>query len=151
MSYRADDLLANYRRMADGELLELASEKEQLTPEARTALETELANRGLADEPPENESDESHESPERHGNPSPASEEYRSVLFGSSLPDRPSNELVVVFSAENEGDAQAAQAALGAAGIESQLQIVVLVKADQAEDALEIIASSDADDDEEAD
>ena len=147
MNYRVNDLLANYRRMADGELLELASQGEQLTPEARSALETELANRGIVDESANTKATE------RFEGASPKHADYHSALFGPSLPETPSSELVVVFSAENEAEAQAAQASLGAAGIDSQLQIVVLMAADQAEDALKIVApgAGDDDDDEKSD
>jgi hypothetical protein len=144
MNYRVDDLLANYRRMTDGELLELASQKEELTPEARTALETELATRGIADEAMKPEA------AERYPEASPEPADHRSsVLFGAQLPEGPSSELVVVFSAESEAEANAAQASLGAAGIESQMQIVVLVPADRAEDALKIVAARAADEDDE--
>jgi len=122
--------------MSEGELMELAGQKDQLTTEAQTALATELANRGITEDALKPES--SDESPDA---PSEPADYLRSGLFGAEAPETPSTDLVAVFSAESEAEAKAVQLSLGCAGIESQLQIVVLVAEKKAEEAIKIVSS----------
>ena len=136
MRNKADELFANYRRMADGELLELASQKEQLTPEAVTALESELADRGITEEALKTETAD--DSPDEHPEPT---DYLHSEVFGDEHLEMPSSDLAAVYSAEGEADAKAVQKLLSDAGIESQLQIVVLVAEDKAEDAIKIVSA----------
>ena len=150
MSYRVDNILANYRKMTDGELLDLADQQDQLTPDACAALSTELASRGLT---PQAVSEAVAESPVLSPSEPPAYEgpDYLRVGVFGAQPPPPSSDLVVVFSAQSEAEAQAAQASLRDNGIDSELQIVVLVAENKSEDALRIISEKfdqdpDADD-----
>jgi hypothetical protein len=135
MGYRVDDFSERYRSMSDGELIELAAQKKQLTAEACTALESELAKRNIVEDVLESSGTEvSHEV-------SPQDEYYPDEEFlRTGSPDDSTSDLVVVFSAESETEAKALQVGLGHAGIESQLQIVVLVAQDTAEAAIKIVS-----------
>src|SRR5262245_13512509 len=108
-----NDLLKNYGRMVDDELIELARRRDDLTPEAQMALWSELGRRGIPEE--------SWKQPEsRTTLPRPAStgksDSRDTADEDEGEPSAPA-ELVAVFSAENEQEAQRAQGLLRNAGI----------------------------------
>ncbi len=129
-----DEYRATYQRMGDLELLELAGEIDQLTPEARKALEAELGRRGITEEA--NQAQDAEAPP---SSPSAASG-LPNWFLGASPAPLPPSEFVAVFSAESESEAQQVRESLRAAGIESQSQIVILVPQAEAEKAFETLS-----------
>ncbi|MGH9786615.1 MAG: hypothetical protein ACRD88_20790 [Terriglobia bacterium] len=135
MSDRTDQYRVTYGRMADGELLELAGQVDQLTGEARTALWTELGRRGIKEE-----AIQARDSGTPQDIPAPPIELPEWGLFGPKPPELPPSELVTVFSAGDESEAEQVRELLRADGIESQMQIVILVRQAESEKALRILS-----------
>ena len=128
-----------YERLVDDELLELAAAPDSLTPEARTALSKELEHRGLADEAME-------AAASQDAAPEPPITSGASVgnAAWSVVPESQTVEAgsgwVAVSSAESEAEARQTQEILKAAGIESQLQIVVLIDPADANRAFDVLS-----------
>ena len=135
MSDWTDQYRVTYGRMADGELLELAGQVDQLTGEARTALWAELGRRGITEE-----AIRTRDSGTSQDIPAPAIELPDWGLFGPKPPELPPSEFVTVFSAEDESEAERVQELLRTAGIECQMQIVLLVRQAESEKALQIVS-----------
>jgi hypothetical protein len=138
MGYRLDEIRENYRRMTDEELIGLARQKGDLTPEAFTAVLDELANRGISEGAleTENDADEPREAADEAG------DYLRDAVFSpETQQENPSSDLAAVFSGQSEAEAKNVQDLLKGAGIESQLQLVVLVAGDRSDDALRIISA----------
>jgi hypothetical protein len=150
MSDLFNNLLQNYRRMVDDELIELARGADELTPEAQMALRSELGRRGITDE--------HWKEPEPRRNVQAASRQPTGsgAIVGDMVHDTVNDiegepsapELVAVFSSEDEQGAQRAQALLQNAGIESRQQIVLLVSPSDAEKAFEIFSEQLEDEEE---
>jgi hypothetical protein len=121
--------------MADEELLELAGQADQLTGEARTALWAELGRRGITEE-----AIQARDSGTSQDNPASAIDLPNWGLLGAQTPALPPSELVTIFSAGNESEAERLQELLRAAGIECQTQIVLLVPQAESEKALQIVS-----------
>jgi hypothetical protein len=135
MSSRLDEYRATYKKMADEQLLELAGQADDLMAEARTALWAELGRRGITEEAIKvQESETPPSSP-----PSPA-DLVKWDLMGDRTPTLPPSDFVAVFSAGSTSEADQAQELLRASGIESQLQIVILVAHAEADKALRIFS-----------
>ena len=134
MSDPLDELRSTYRQMPDGKLLELASQPELLTPTARSILMVEILRRGITEEILKTENPEVPEESPSNSEDLPS---WR--LLGSETPELPPSEFTAVYSAEDGSGAERAQGLLRAAGIESQLQIVVLVANADSEKAIQII------------
>jgi hypothetical protein len=135
MSSRIEEYRATYKRMPDAQLLELAEQVDDLTDEAQTALRAELDRRGIAEA--------AGKTPDKEPAPSsPAmpAEVANWGILGEHVPTLPPSELVAVFSAATEAEAAQVQEALHAAGIECQLQIVILVPQAEAEQAFEVLS-----------
>ena len=134
MSNRIDELRATYKRMVDEELLELAEEMDQLTDEAKTALRAELSRRGIQEG--------GTEEPKAEAPPSnaPAEPGLPEWFLGSKAPPLPDSEFVAVFSTQDDSEAGQVQESLRGAGIECQMQIVILVPQAQAEKAFEVLS-----------
>jgi hypothetical protein len=140
-----DEYRANYKRMPDGQLLELAEQVDELTEEAQTALRAELGRRGIAEEGIE---EQKAEAPPNNAPAEPGLPEW---FLGSKAPPLPDSEFVAVFSAQDESEADQVQESLRIAGIENQAQIVILVPQAQAEKAFDILSEHlgpDAEDEE---
>ena len=135
MSSRVEELRATYKRMPEEQLLELAGQADQLTGEARTALWAELGYRGITEE-----AIKTREKKSSRSDPPTADEIAQLNLLGERTPTLPPSEFVAVFSAESESEAEQVQESLRAAGVESQLQIVILVPQAEAEKAFEILS-----------
>ena len=138
MSNRMDEYRANYKRMPDGQLLELAEQVDELTEEAQTALRAELGRRGIAEEGIEEGIEE--QKAEAPPNNAPAEPGLPEWFLGSKAPPLPDSEFVAVFSAQDESEADQVQESLRIAGIENQAQIVILVPQAQAEKAFEVLS-----------
>lgn len=134
MSSRLDEYRATYKRMVDEELLELAEEMDQLTDDAQTALRDELDRRGIVDEALQEPEAPLSKSPARA--PSGLPEWF----LGSKSPALPDSELVAVFSAASDSEAEQVQESLRAAGIDSQTEYVILVPQAQAEKAYQALS-----------
>jgi len=129
-----DEYRANYKRMPDGQLLELAEQVDELTEEAQTALRAEIDRRGIAEEAVQESEAPPSESPARA--PSGLPEWF----LGSKSPALPDSELVAVFSAASGSEAEQVQESLRVAGIDSQTEYVILVPQVQAERAFEVLS-----------
>lgn len=143
MSDRMQQFVARYRGMVDEQLFELADQAEQLTGEARAALWAELGRRGITEQAAKRE-EETPEAEQENGSqdasPNPP-ELYSWGLLGTAPPRRlPPSEWAAVFSAATGSEAQRVQEVLATAGIETQLQIVILVSQAETEKALQIIS-----------
>ena len=134
MSNRMDEYRANYKRMPDGQLLELAEQVDELTEEAQTALRAELGRRGIAEEGIE---EQKAEAPPNNAPAEPGLPEW---FLGSKAPPLPDSEFVAVFSTQDDSEAGQVQESLRTAGIENQAQIVILVPQAQAEKAFEVLS-----------
>ena len=135
MSNQTDQYRVTYGRMADGQLLELAGQLDQLTGEARTALWAELGRRGITEEALQAQDAEAPSS-----SPAPTQDLPDWGLLGAKPPELPSSEFVTVFSAGSESEAEQVQESLRADGIECQMQIVLLVRQADSEKALRILS-----------
>jgi len=139
MSSRVEEYRATYHRMADEELLELSGQLDQLTPDARIALWAEIGRRGITEQAAEaQDAAMSHDSSAAASHPSEPDLHAWSLLPEPST--LPSNEFVAVLSVGDVSEAQHAQELLHAKGIESQLQIVLLVPQANSEKALQIVS-----------
>ena len=135
MSNRMDEYRATYKQMADGQLLELAAELDQLTGEAQTALRAEMDRRGIAEEATKAQE------PRMPTEGTPAAPDPPAWgFFGAPPPALPPSEFVAVFSAETEPEAEQVRESLRAAGVESLLEFVVLVRQGESEKAFEILS-----------
>jgi hypothetical protein len=135
MSDPMERMMANYRRMVDDELLALAGQLDELTPEARTALWAELGRRGITDDAIQVGQPEAVESPS-----SPPDETPQWSLLPQNPPTLPEGEWVAVYSAETESEANSIRDLLYQSAIESQLQIVVLVRQEGAQAAFRVLS-----------
>ena len=146
MSDQTDQYRATYQRMADGKLLELAGQVDQLTGEARTALWAELGRRGITEE-----AIQARDSGTTPDVPVRPIELPDWGLFGPKPPELPPSELVTVFSAADESEAEQVRELLRAHGIECQTQIVLLVPQAESETAFQILSEQLDADEESAD
>ena len=135
MNSRVDEYRATYKGMADEQLLELAGQVDQLTGEARTALWAELGRRGITELATKAQDTEASRS-----NPPTPADLTKWDLMGDRTPTLPPSEFVAVFSAGSQSEADQVQESLRAAGVESQLQVVILVPQAESEKALEILS-----------
>jgi len=136
MNNRMDEYRTTYKQMADGQLLELAAELDHLTGEAQTALWAEMGRRGITEEATKVQKSAvpADGSPAAHDLPAWG-------FFGADAPAAlPPSEFVAVFSADSEPEAEQVQESLRAAGIESLLEFVVLVRQDKSEKAFGILS-----------
>lgn len=135
MSDRVQQFIARYRGMVDEQLFELADQAEQLTGEARAALWAELGRRGITEQALKLEPEDVSEA----GSPNPPVLSSWDLLR-TAPPRLPPSEWAVVFAAASGSEAQRVQEVLATAGIETQLQIVILVSQAETEKALQIIS-----------
>jgi len=135
MSSRIDEFRATYKRMVDEELLELADEMDQLTEEAQIALRAELSHRGIAEEGIEAQKAEA---PQSNAPAEPNLPEWG--FFGAKTPELQPSDFVAVFSAGSDSEAEQVQESLRDAGIESQFQIVILVRQADSERAFDVLS-----------
>jgi hypothetical protein len=139
MSSRVEEFRANYQRMEDDELLELAGQLDQLMPDARIALWAEIGRRGITEQ-----AEEARDAAAPRAVPASAPDVAAPDLPEWNLlnkpPELPSSDYVAVLSVADVSEAQRSQELLRAEGIESQLQIVILVPQAEAEKALRIVS-----------
>jgi hypothetical protein len=109
-------------------------------PEARTALWAEIGRRGITDQAAEaRDAAMSHDSPAATATAAPSEPDLSAWSLLPKPSTLPSNEFVTVLSVGEVSEAQHAQELLHANGIESQLQIVLLVPQTDSEKALRIV------------
>lgn len=123
---------AVYAKMFDEELLSLAEQTDDLLPDARAALRTEVARRGLEKRAARRE------------------RKSRAAAFAAKIHEPDPSDLVPVFSARDEVEARLVQALLKAAGIQTGLRAQgsvvlwgpceILVLESQAAEARRIVA-----------
>jgi hypothetical protein len=139
MGSRVEEFRANYQRMEDDELLELAGQLDQLMPDARTALWAEMGRRGITEQ-----AEEARDAAAAPAGAATPHDRRAPDLPAWSLlnkpPELPSSDYVAVLSVADVTEAQRSQDLLRAEGLESQLQIVILVPHAESEKALRIVS-----------
>jgi len=139
MSSRVEQYRANYQRMEDDELLDLAGQLADLMPDARTALWAELGRRGLTEQAEAARDAAGPQASAASAADAPVPDLPEWSLLNKP-PELPSSDFVAVLSVGDVAEAQRTQELLQAEGVESQLQIVVLVPQADAGKALRIVA-----------
>ena len=136
MSRSAEEWAATYRGMLDAELLQLAEEPEDLVPEARSALLVELKERRISLEEAPVEYASGHP-----GESAPAASDHPSwgLMGGTPATPASSNESVAIFSSDSVASAEKIQLLLRNEGIDTTLEIIVLVPHAMTEKAFELL------------
>ncbi len=136
MSRSTEEWADTYRSMLDAELLQLAEEPEDLVPEARSALLMELKERGitLKEATVQDGTDQPSEA-------APEASDLPSWGLMGGAPAQPSSpsESVTIYSADSVASAEKIQLLLRNAGIDTTLEIIVLVPHLLSEKAFELL------------